>query len=317
MNTADLPKTKLEAIRYFADEEKAHAFLVDMRWPEGVRCAHCQSERVGNMTVSGKRRLWNCKECKRQFTAKVNTIFQDSPLPLSTWLPAVWMLVNSKNGVSSYELARDLGITQKSAWHLSHRIRAAMHNGIFNLSGQVEADETFIGAKARNMHADKWQAYKATNRAHMVAVAGLLERTTGEKASRVKLKIISNTKRSTVQPNVRANVVAGSHVFTDALLSYEGLSDAYTHNVVDHAVSYAEGHVHTNGLENFWSLLKRSIRGTYVRPAPFHLFRYLDEQATRFNERKEDDSSRFVSTLKRVSSRRLTFKKLTGKNESA
>lgn len=326
MNTADLPETKLEAIRYFADEEKAHAFLVEMRWADGVVCPHCESKRISNMSVSvvftkkgtkTTRRLWNCKDCKKQFTIKVKTIFEDSSLPLSTWLPAIWMLVNAKNGVSSHELARDLGITQKSAWHLSHRIRAAMHNGIFNLAGEVEADETFIGAKARNMHAHKWAEYKATNRAHMTAVAGLLERTTEGKPSRVKLKIIRNTKRSTVQPNVRENVVAGSAVFTDALLSYEGLSDAYTHQVIDHAVSYADGAVHTNGLENFWSLLKRSIRGTYVRPATFHLFRYLDEQATRFNERKDTDAGRFQSTMQRISGRRLSYKKLTGKEEAA
>ena len=325
MNTQDLPATKIDAIRYFADEQKAHDFLVQMRWPEGVICPHCESPKVGNLSVSvattkaGKqttRRVWNCKNCKRQFTAKVKTIFEDSSLPLGTWLPAVWMVVNSKNGVSSCELARDLGITQKSAWHMSHRIRAAMHNGQFTMSGEVEADETFIGAKARNMHAHKWQAFKSTNRAHMVAVAGLLERTTEGKASRVKLKVIPNTKRGTVQGVVREGVAAGSEVFTDALLSYEGLADAYTHKVVDHAVSYAEGNIHTNGLENFWSLLKRSIRGTYVCPAPFHLFRYLDEQATRFNERKDTDAGRFETTMKRVSNRRLTYKKLTGKDEN-
>ncbi len=326
MNTAELPQTKVEAIRYFGDEAKAHAFLVGMRWPDGVRCPRCESVHVSNMsesTVTSKRtgkkmvrRLWNCLDCKKQFTAKVKTIFEDSPIPLGTWLPAVWMVVNSKNGVSSCELARDLGVTQKSAWHMAHRIRTAMNEGgVFNMAGEVEADETFIGAKARNMHAHKWQQFKATNRAHMVAVAGLLERTTGEKSSRVKLKIVPNTKRTTVQPNVRENVAAGSEVFTDALLSYVGLEDAYTHKVVDHAVSYAEGKVHTNGLENFWSLLKRGIKGTYVCPAPFHLFRYLDEQAMRFNERKDTDAGRFTSTMRRVANRRLTYGKLTGKTD--
>jgi transposase-like protein len=314
MNTADLPQTKVEAIRYFADDEKAHDFLVGMRWPDGVVCPHCESKDVGNVST-GKRKVWNCKGCKKQFTAKLHTIFEASPLPLSTWLPAVWMVVNSKNGVSSCELARDLGMTQKSAWHVAHRIRAAMHDGVFNLAGEVEADETFVGARARNMHAHKWEQFKSTNRAHMVAVAGLLERTTGEKASRVQAKVVPNTKRKTVQTNVRENVEKGSAVFTDALLSYEGLSDEYTHSVIDHAIAYADGKVHTNGLENFWSLLKRGIKGTYVCPAPFHLFRYLDEQATRFNERKDCDQGRFLSTMQRVSDRRLSYKKLTGKND--
>lgn len=323
MNTTEVPQTQLQAVRYFADESAAHDFLVGMRWADGVRCPHCDSDHVGNLSVSttiskrtGKastRRVWNCKGCKSQFTAKVGTIFEDSPLPLSKWLPAVWMIVNAKNGISSCELARALGVTQKSAWFMLHRIRTAMQDGVFNLAGEVEADETFIGAKARNMHAHKWAQFKSTNRAHMTAVAGLLERNAVGKPSRVNLKIVANTKRSTVQPNVRANVKEGSEVFTDALLSYEGLSDAYAHSVIDHAVSYVDGKIHTNGLENFWSLLKRTIKGTYVCPAPFHLVRYLDEQATRFNERKEDDAGRFVNTMGRVNGRRMTYKKLTGK----
>lgn len=323
MNTADIPATKVEAIRYFSDEERAHEFLVAMRWPDGVTCPHCESRDVGKLSVSTTttkagnrttRRVWNCKACKRQFTAKVKTIFEDSPLPLGTWLPAVWMVVNSKNGVSSCELARDLGITQRSAWHVAHRIRAAMHHGLFGMAGEVEADETYIGAKARNMHKHvRRRKVRGTGGAHMAAVAGLLERSTSGKLSRVKLKIIPNNRRATVQGVVRESVAAGSEVFTDALGSYDGLGDAYVHGVVDHAVSYVEGKVHTNGLENFWSLLKRGIKGTYVCPAPFHLFRYLDEQATRFNERGDDDAGRFANTLRRAAGRRLTYRKLTGK----
>lgn len=324
MSTPAVPQTQIEAIRFFADEQRAHDFFVSLRWPEGVICPHCQSKNVGNLSVSEAktrkgnitvRRVWNCKDCKSQFTAKVGSVFEDSPLPLSKWLPAVWMICGAKNGISSCELARALGVTQKSAWFMLHRIREAMRDGIFNLCGEVEADETWIGAKARNMHAHKWAAFKSTNRAHQTAVAGLLERSSGNKTSKVKLKIVQNTKRSTVQPNVRNNVMAGSEVFTDALLSYVGLEDAYTHNVIDHALAYVDGKIHTNGLENFWSLLKRTIKGTYVRPAPFHLARYLDEQATRFNERKTTDADRFASTLGRVDGRRLTYKKLTGKND--
>ena len=225
------------------------------------------------------------------------------------------MITSAKNGVSSCELARSLGVTQKTAWHMLHRIREAMRDGIFNLCGEVEADESWIGAKARNMHAEKWAQFKSTNRAHQTAVAGLLERNSGNKTSRVKLKVVQNTKRSTVQPNVHNNVMGGSEVFTDALLSYVGLEDKYVHNVIDHAVAYVDGKIHTNGLENFWSLLKRTIRGTYIKPTPLHLARYLDEQATRFNERKTTDAERFVSTLSRAGGRRLTYRKLTGKNE--
>jgi transposase-like protein len=323
MKPAVFPTTQIEAIRYFSDEAVAHDFLAGMRWGQtGVTCPHCQSKNVGALSVSHyftkkgetkTRRVWNCKECHQQFTVKVGTIFEDSPLPLSKWLPAVWMIVNAKNGVSSCEMARSLGVTQKSAWFMLHRIRTAMQDGVFNLAGEVEADETFIGAKARNMHPHKWEQFKKTNRAHMTAVAGLLERNAGDKPSRVNVKIVKNTKRSTVQPNVRENVVAGSAVFTDALLSYEGLSDSYQHSVIDHAVSYVDGKIHTNGLENFWCLLKRTIKGTYVCPAPFHLVRYLDEQATRFNERKCNDTVRFLNTVRRADGRRITYKKLTGK----
>ncbi len=320
MDASLIPATKLEAIRYFSCEDRAHAFLVEMRWPEGVRCPHCDSTNVGKLSVSTSvtkagnkttRRVWNCKACRRQFTVKVKTIFEDSALPLSTWLPAVWMVVNSKNGVSSCELARDLGITQKSAWHLAHRVRTAMKDGVFNLAGEVEADESFIGAKSRNKHFGK--KTPGTGPMAMTAVAGLLERNTTKGHSRVKVSVARSRRKDDLQANVLANVVPGSALYTDALKSYEGLGNTYAHQFIDHAEKYVEGKVHTNGLENFWSLLKRGINGTYVCPAPYHLFRYLDEQATRFNERKTDDSTRFENTLKRTTNRRLTYKRLTGK----
>jgi transposase-like protein len=315
MNLSELPQTQIEAIRYFADTDKCHEFLVEMRWPEGVVCPHCESKNVGNVST-GKRRVWNCKNCKKQFTAKVKTIFEASPLGLDKWLPAVWLIVNAKNGISSCELARALGVTQKTAWHMGHRIRAAMHSGNFSLSGEVEADETFIGAKARNMHTNKKGEVSSRRQFAKTVVLGLLERTSEKSNSKVKLKVVKTTRRAELMPHILKNVEHGSAVFTDALQSYSGLEHAYTHAVIDHAKSYAEGNVHTNGLENFWSLLKRSIRGTYICPAPFHLFRYLDEQATRFNERKVDDSTRFVNSMQRVSNRRLTYKKLTGKEEN-
>lgn len=314
MKLEELPQTQLEAIRYFADADKCHEFLVAMRWPDGVTCPHCGSKQVGNMVLSGKRRLWNCKnpDCRKQFTAKVGTIFEDSPLGLDKWLPAVWMIVNAKNGVSSCELARSLGVTQKTAWHMGHRIRTAMHKGIFNLAGEVEADESWIGSKARFVHADK-RRIRASRMTAMTPVMGLLERNTAEKPSRVKLRVVNTVRRSELVPHVLKNVVQGSSLFTDSLSSYEGLSHAYVHQVINHAESYARGRVHTNGLENFWSLLKRSIKGTYVCPRAFHLFRYLDEQAARFNERRGTDAERFANSMQRVSGRRLTYRKLTGK----
>lgn len=320
MNIPELPKTQIAAIQYFADMDNCHAFLVSMRWSDGKPvCPHCGSQNIGKLSLP--RRIWNCKGCKKQFSVKVGTIFEDSPLGLDKWLPAFWMVVNAKNGVSSCELARALGITQKSAWFVGHRIRTVLHDGSFEkMSGHVEADETFIGARARTMNAKqkaKREAVhgKGTGPIAMTAVQGVLERSTRDRLSRVKLKVLKTTKKAEVQGNVREYVLKGTQVSTDALKSYAGLNDEFVHKVVDHAVRYVEGNVHTNGLENFWSLLKRTVKGTYVCPAPFHLFRYLDEQAYRFNERKDDDSGRFVRAVASVSDRRLKYAELTAQNE--
>jgi hypothetical protein len=236
---------------------------------------------------------------------------------LDKWLSALWLIVNAKNGISSCELARVLGITQKSAWFVGHRIRKALHAGSFEkFAGEIEADETYIGGLSRNMHkSDRKRKIKGTGGAGKTAVQGLLAR--HEKGhSKVIAKVVPNTRCETIQSTVRKYVVKGSELMTDALPAYRGLQDEYTHNVIDHAEAYVRGNVHTNGLENFWSLLKRGIRGTYINVMPFHLFRYLDEQAYRFNERKADDSERFELAVPSVNGKRLTYRKLTGASES-
>jgi hypothetical protein len=244
---------------------------------------------------------------------KVGTIFEDSPLSLSKWLPAVWMIVNAKNGVSSYEISRSLGVTQKTAWFMSHRIRLAIHSGTFDkMTGKVESDETFIGGRSRFKHKSKWKDVSGWK--GKTPVQGLLERTTGSKASRVKLKVLKTTRKHEVQGNVREYVLKGSEVHTDALRSYIGMNQDYVHQVIDHAICYAKGEVHTNGLENFWCLLKRTIKGTHVHVAPFHLFRYLDDQAYRFNERKKTDGERFLGAISSIWNRKLTYAALTGKS---
>lgn len=300
------PQTLIDAIRQFADPDIALNFMATLRWPNGVECPRCASKEVSFL---GTRRLWKCRECTKQFSVKAGTIFEDSPIGLDKWLAAVWMIANCKNGISSYEVARDLGITQKSAWFMLQRIRLAMQTGTFRkLSGQVEADETFIGGKARNMHGSKRRRkITGTGGSGKVAVMGLLERS-GE----VRTKVVPNTRRKTLQNEVRQHVEVGSELFTDALQSYNGLEASYAHQVVDHAQAYVDGQIHTNGLENFWSLLKRSLRGTYVSVEPFHLFRYLDEQVFRFNNRKANDAQRFMGTLANVTGRRLTWKQVMG-----
>jgi transposase-like protein len=315
--TRHYPETLVEAIRYFADPDRALDFMVKLRWPDGVvRCPRCGSD---GATFIASRRLWQCHERheRRQFTVKVGTIFEDSPLALDKWLAAIWMLANSKNGISSYELHRSIGVTQKTAWFMLRRIRLAMQDGGTHgggLSGQIEVDETFIGGKARFMHQDKRAAkIKGTGGMGKVAVMGLLDRHGADGHSTVALKIIPNTRRSTLAAEVRARVEPASVVFTDALKSYDDLADDYIHGVIDHAEKYVEGTVHTNGLENFWSLLKRAVKGTYVSVEPFHHFRYLDEEATRFNTRRVADGERFHRVLRTVVGRRLTYKQLTGK----
>jgi transposase-like protein len=307
------PASLLEAVTFFADPDTSLAFVARLRWPDGVvKCPRCQAAEA---TFLSTRRLWKCRACKKQFSAKVGTIFEDSPIPLEKWLPALWLVVNCKNGISSYELARALGVSQRAAWFMGHRLRLAVQSGGFGkISGEVEVDETFIGGKARFMHKGK-RAEKITGRGPMgkTAVMGLLERHGEDGHSTIKVaKVVPNTKRKSLSPEVREHVEPGSEVFTDTLMSYSDLGADYVHGVINHAEKYVEGKIHTNGMENFWSLLKRSIKGTYVSVEPFHLFRYLDEQTFRFNNRKMTDGMRFLRAAAGIIGKRLTYSELTG-----
>jgi transposase-like protein len=307
------PKTLNEAIRYFADPDNCLKTTIALRWPNGVTCPTCGSKEV---TLLSTRQLWKCKSKhpKQQFSAKVGSIFEDSPIGLDRWFTAIWLIANCRNGVSSCEIARDLGVTQKTAWFMMHRIRLAMNNGTFEkLTGEVEADETFIGGLARFMHKDKKAKITGTGGAGKAVVMGLIDR----HSKKVRIAHIPNVQGDTVKGFVRKYVKGGSYVFSDAFAGYNGLDRDYVHQVIDHAEKYVDGNVHTNTIENFWSLLKRGLKGTYVSVEPFHLFRYLDEQAFRFNNRKTDDGSRFVETLAGVIGKRLTYRHLTGKDELA
>jgi transposase-like protein len=310
-NDNEFPETLASAIKYFSDADRALQFMVSIRWPDGkVVCPCCQKSNVAFLET---RKIWKCRDTKKQFSVKVGTIFEDSPLGLDKWLPAFWMIVNAKNGISSCELGRALGVTQKTAWFMLHRIRLAIQdNSLCSFAGNVEVDETYIGGKARNRRDKSRGKYTGTGQWGKTPVMGLLQRTTEKKASRVKVKVVTNIKKPLLQNTVREIVQKGSVVHTDALKSYTGLANGYIHNVIDHAVSYAQGHVHTNGMENFWSLLKRAIRGTYISVEPFHLFRYLDEQAFRFNERENTDSGRFLKGIIGVIGKRLQYAKLIG-----
>jgi len=303
----------LDAIKYFDDETIAVQYVASMRWgPEDEQaCQHCGS--IAKHYWLSSRRVWKCRDCRKVFSVKVGTIFEGSPIPLGKWLPAMWMLANCKNGISSYELADDLDVTQKTAWFMLHRIRLAMSEGtIEKMDGEVEADESYFGGKAKNMHVERRKrVIKGTGGMGKAAVQGLLERH-GPDGSRVHMAVVPNVRKSELQGRIRANVEPGAEVFTDALRSYNGLAADYVHEVIDHAEAYAHGKVHTNGLENFWSLVKRAINGTYISVEPFQLFRYLDEQAFRFNNRKATPGERFRTVLSSVVGKRLTYDELTG-----
>jgi transposase-like protein len=307
------PKTLQEAILYFADPANCRIYLVARRWPNGVVCPRCGSQQVAFLA---KYNRWQCSapHAARQFTSKTGTIFEDSPISLDKWLLAMWQVVNCKNGVSSYEIHRAIGVTQKTAWFMDHRIRLALGMGPGpKFTGEIEADETFIGGKARNMHASKRaRRITGTGGKDKTAVMGILERGADGKVSKVRTTVISNRKRKALHAEVRKHVEAGSALYTDALKSYDGLGE-FEHQVIDHAVQYVDGRIHTNGLENFWSLLKRGINGTYVSVEPFHLFRYLDEQAYRYNNRKMTDGERFDLAVRGVVGKRVTFDELIGK----
>ena len=328
MSQATEPKTLQEAILYFSDFDRCLDYLALRRWPDGVPvCPICGNR---NAKYLAKQRKWQCgsHHAKRQFTIKTGTVMEDSAIPLEKWLPAAWVIVNCKNGISSYELAKDIGVTQKTAWFMLHRIRLGMKTEVrgtkmgSNNGGEVEVDETYVGGKLKNMHRDRRARFAAEN-GHTggitgkTVVQGILDRD----ARKVRATVVPNVKREVLQNEVLNNVKYGSRVYTDDAVAYDLLHWRYVHDVVNHAETYVKGRVHTNGLENFWCLLKRTLKGTYVAVEPFHLERYVDEQVFRYNHRGSKDapmtdSDRFSLALTQLVNKRLTYKELTGKDDA-
>ena len=311
----ETPKTLLEAIKFFSDRENCRKFMIALRWSDGiVRCPVCGSEGV---TYLAKANVYKCKTVhpKQKFSLKVGTVFEDSPISLEKWLPAAWMLSNCKNGISSYELHRALGVTQKSAWFMLHRIRIAMTDMTGKIGGgsaPVECDETFIGGNVKNMHKSKRIKVNAKG-GNKAVVLGMLER-----GGRVKAKVIASRHKPHLSPAMAENVEAGAHIMTDEFPTYGVLETPYVRDTVNHALEYVDGHIHTNGIENFWSLLKRGLKGTYISVEPFHLDAYVAEQVFRYNNRKDsDDSTRFASCLMGIQGKRLTYSEITGRGLGA
>ncbi|HKF49546.1 MAG TPA: IS1595 family transposase [Terracidiphilus sp.] len=315
------PKSLQDAIIYFSNQDNCIEYLASRRWTDGAICPICGSDKVS--AFNAKRRTWKCgsHHQRREFSVKVGTIFEDSPIGLDKWLTAIWLVVNCKNGISSYELARDLKITQKSAWFLLHRIRLAMANGSLekiggNGGGPIEIDETFIGPNPQKMHRDRREArYKAICARPNQPVMGMLDR----ELRQVRAKVVPNVRRDTLQNEILTQIEKGSTVYTDSAPAYDLLkAQDYIHEQVNHVKEYVRGEVHTQGIENFWSLLKRGLKGTYVAVEPFHLDRYVGEQVFRFNNRATKDnpltdSDRFALAVSQITGKRLTFAELTGK----
>jgi len=320
MEGAQKPKTLQAAIRYYSDEQTCIDAVAAMRWPDGKpTCPACGKQ--DNWYLKAQRR-WKCKECWKQFSVKVNTVFEESPLALDKWLVTLWMLVNCKNGVSSYEVHRAIGVTQKSAWFMLHRLRLAMRESSIGFKtklggpeSEVEVDETFVGGKKKNMHKDRALRYEQKGGAQgKTVVQGFLDRDLRQ----VRAKIVPDVKRETLQAEVLNEIKYGSRVYTDDAVAYNELRSRFVHEVVNKTQAYVRGRVHVNGMENFWSLFKRTLSGTYVAVEPFHLPRYIDEQAFRYNHRgsKEapmTDADRFELALSQIAGKRLTYAEVTGK----
>jgi transposase-like protein len=307
------PTTLQEAVLYFASAENCRNYLIPRRWSNGVTCPNCGGAIV---TFQPKHNRWQCsnRHPRRQFTLKTGTIMEDSPIGLDKWLTAMWLIASNRNGISSWELHRALKITQKTAWFLLHRVRLAMQDELTggSLSGQVEIDETFIGGKARNMHKERKRRVQTEGRnlGGKTIVLGMLER-----GKTVRATVVPDRTKATIQPIVRGNVEKGTEIFSDEHADSWRMDD-YSHKIVNHLAAYVDGNVHTNGMENFWSLLKRGINGTYVSVEPFHLFRYVDEQVFRFNNRLPmRDPDRFSYLVRKVVGKNLNYAELNGKKK--
>ncbi len=303
----NLPKTLIGVLRYFDDPQVAIDFVKFLRWGDGDPvCFHCGE--TGAYFLAS-RKIYKCKKCRKQFSVKMGTIFEESAVSLDKWLAAIWLIANCKNGISSYETARHLGVRQRTAWFMNHRIRTAMTVGsIEKLSGTIECDETYIGGLGKNMHIPKRKEVKImTGGSSKTAVMGIIQR-----KGRVKAQVIKAATNEILQAVIEENVAAGSTVMTDAHRGYHQMSEEFLHEVINHSIEYVRDNVHTNNIENFWSLLKRTIKGTYISVSPAHLQKYVEEQMFRYNERKGTDQQRFVSLIELISGKRLTYSKLVG-----
>ncbi len=294
----------IELVTAIPDEQTAIDHFTEIRWRRGAFCPHCGSTRVYHFS---DKRTHKCGDCRKRFSVKVGTIFEDSKIPMRKWLVAIWMITANKKGVASTQLARDIQVTQKTAWFMLHRLRHAIRTRSFNrpLDGDVEADETYIGGKSKNRHASKRRSGTQGGVGKEV-VLGMLER--GGELRTVKME---NLRAREVQREIIRNVAPGASLMTDEHGSFVGLESLYNHHRVNHSAGEYVRHfvLHTNGIESVWALFKRQIVGTHHYLSPKHLARYVDEMTWRFNLRKMEEGNR-VNALLAQTVGRLTYKSL-------
>jgi transposase-like protein len=294
MNLIDITKT-------FAAEEACLDLLEHLRWPDGVRCLKCGSEKLSRITRKSRNknrrvRLFQCLSCDYQFTPTTGTIFADSHLPLTKWFLAVGLMINAKKGLSAKQTQRDLGVGYQTAWYLCHRIRKAMEEGdLPKFTGIVEVDETYVGGKARNMHKDvRERKITGTGGIDKAPVFGIIQR-----GGKVEAYSVRKVKKAVLVGKINDRVSTEAEmIVSDELKSYDSLGKSYRHEVINHIREWVRGNVHTNTMENFWSLFKRGLMGSFHKVSVKHLPRYLAEFTYRFNNRQAENL--FVQTLAKL-----------------